>query len=326
MEPGTVVVTWPGFDPTASPGAGDLRRAGLRIRLEPKTGARSPAEVAAIMAGAMGAVVSTDPFDRDVIAALPDLRVIARVGVGTDSIDLAAAAEAGVVVTTTPGANEEVVADHALALILALVRRVTEHDASVRAGRWDRLGALTPGQLHGRTVGVVGYGTIGRAVAARLAGFGVQLLVHDPALGPDGIVGGRAVPLDELLAGSDIVTLHVPLTPETRGLLDAAAIARLPVGAIVVNTARGGLIDEGALAEALDSGRLGGVGLDVFETEPPAPSALLAHPRVVRSPHVAGLSHASIAEMTARACASVAAVALGEPVRDALVAVGGSRA
>ena len=265
------------------------------------------------MADAFGAVVSTDPFDRDTLSGLPHLRVIARVGVGTDSIDVEAATESGVRVTITPGANEEVVADHTLALMLSVIRRVAEHDASVRAGRWDRVGPLTPGQLHGRTVGIVGYGTIGRAVAARLDGFGVGILLHDPfipastpASTPAALVG-----LDELLTRSDLVTLHVPLDPSTRGLIGARELALLPAGAILVNAARGGVLDEVALTEALSSGHLRGAGLDVFDEEPPVESPLLTFPQVVLSPHIAGLSHGSIAEMTRRACESVAAVAHG---------------
>lgn len=315
-EPASVVVTWPNFDPDGSPGSERLREAGAQIVLAPKTGPRTPAEVARIMAGAAGAVVSTDPFDRSVLERLPDLRVIARVGVGTDSIDLEAATAQGIFVTTTPGANEHVVADHALALMLGVIRRVIENDASVRAGRWDRVGPLTPGQLSGRTVGIIGFGTIGMAVASRLRGFGVRLLAHDPyAVASD---MAELVPLDELLRRSDVITVHVPMLPSTRHLLGPEQLAMMPEGAIVINTARGGIIHEDALADALISGHLAGAGLDVFEAEPPAGSRLSMLSGVMLSPHIAGLSVASIAEMTERACRSVAEALGGAVPRDAV--------
>src|SRR4051794_5833435 len=161
----TVLVTWMDFDPDGRQTGARLRAAGLAIRLAPKTGARTPQDMAALAADAVAAIVSTDPFDRAVFAAAPRLRAIARVGVGTDSIDLEAATEAGVVVTTTPGANHETTADHAVALVLAALRRLVEHDASVRRGEWRRGGDLTPWELHRTTVGLIGYGAIGRAVA-----------------------------------------------------------------------------------------------------------------------------------------------------------------
>src|SRR4051812_41038743 len=175
--PGTkndeVLVTWPDYDLDAHGLGGALAEAGLEIRLEPKRGRRDSVEMRSIAAGAAAAIVSTDPFDAEILDACPGLRVIARVGIGVDSIDLEAATRRGVAVTVTPGANEETVADHTLALMLAAVRRVCEHDASVRAGAWNRTGTHTPWTLSGSTVGLVGYGKIGRAVEQRLQGFGV---------------------------------------------------------------------------------------------------------------------------------------------------------
>jgi phosphoglycerate dehydrogenase-like enzyme len=209
----TVLVTWMDFDPDGPHTGARLRDAGLEIQLAPKTGARTPREMAALAANAVAAIVSTDPFDREVFAAAPQLRAIARVGVGTDSIDLEAATDAGVVVTTTPGANRETPADHALALLLAALRRVVEHDASVRRGEWRRGGDLTPWDLHRATVGLVGFGEIGRAVARRLHGFDVRLLVCDPAAQPAG--GVETVDLRELLRRSGVVSLHMPLSAAT---------------------------------------------------------------------------------------------------------------
>ncbi|MEA2333334.1 MAG: hypothetical protein QOH58_3472 [Thermoleophilaceae bacterium] len=303
---GTVVVTWPTFRPDDPKTGGLLREAGCTIELAPKLGARTPAEVGLIMRDAVAAIASTDPFDATVFAAAPQLRVVARTGVGTDSIDIDAATEAGVVIATTPGANEETVADHALALILATIRRVVEHDASVRRGEWNRAGPLTPWHLHGKTVGIVGYGTIGRAVGRRLRGFGVEVLVCDPTLPPD-----SNVELDDLLARSDVVSIHTPLNEQTTELIGARELSLMRSEAILVNTSRGGLVEETSLAEALAGGRLRAAGLDVFEDEPPAFSRLLEMPNVVLSPHVGGLSAGSIDDMVTMATHAVIQVLSG---------------
>ncbi len=308
---GDVLVTFPGYDADGEHTGRVLRDAGLSIRLAPKTGRRSPAELRALLGDAVGAIVSTDPFDHEVLAASPNLKVIARVGVGVDTIDLAAATAAGVMVTTTPGANDQTVADHTLALMLALVRRLPEHDRSLRKHRWDRGGALTPGDLCTSTVGLVGSGRVGRAVVRRLRGFGSTILVCDPALArPD--EGTKLVGLDELLAGSDVVSIHVPLLPETRGLIGPRELAMMRPTAVLVNAARGHIVDEVALAEALRGHRLAGAALDVFADEPPFDSELLELRNVIVTPHVGGLSHSSIAAMTRQATRSLVEVLSGE--------------
>jgi phosphoglycerate dehydrogenase-like enzyme len=262
-----------------------------------------------LLAGAFAAIVSTDPFDAHVLAASPDLRVIARVGVGVDSIDVDAATVHGVAVTITPGANEATVADHTVGLMLAALRRVCEHDGAVRRGQWHRTGEHTPWLLSGSTVGLVGFGHIGRTVARRLAGFEVRVLATDPIAPRDAAV--EAVSLDQLLALCDVVSLHVPLQPGTRGLIGARELALMPSHAVLVNTARGGIVDEDALVRALERGRLRAAALDVFEAEPPRASRLLSLPNVVLSPHNAGLSIPSIEEMTRRATSSVIEVLRG---------------
>jgi phosphoglycerate dehydrogenase-like enzyme len=306
-----VLVTWMDFDPDGRDTGARLRAAGLDIVLAPKTGARSADEMGRLTADAVAAIVSTDPFDRGVFAAARRLRAIARVGVGTDSIDLAAATEAGVVVMTTPGANRETTADHAVALILAALRRIVEHDASIRRGEWRRGGDATPWELNRTTVGLVGYGDIGRAVARRLRGFDVALLVCDPAA--RGAQGVTSVGLPELLRRSDVVSLHVPLTDATSGLLGAAELGLMSESAVLVNTSRGGLVDEAALADALASGRLRGAALDVFADEPEVPRALAGRTNVILTPHTGGLSDRSIASMTARATSHVLAALDGVP-------------
>jgi phosphoglycerate dehydrogenase-like enzyme len=295
-----VLVTWLDYDPDGPSTGARLRAAGLELRCAPKHGARDPREVARLAADAVAAIVSTDPFDASVFAAAPHLRVIARVGVGTDSIDLHAATEAGVAVAVTRGANHETAADHTVALVLAALRRIVEHDGSVRRGEWRRGGAMMPWDLHGATVGLVGYGDIGRAVARRLAGFGVELLATDPALPGDG-----SVSLPELLRRSDVVSLHLPLTEATRGVIGAAELDLMAPHAVLVNASRGGLIGEGALADLLRSGRLRAAALDVFADEPAVPAALTGLRNVVLSPHVGGLSERSVAAMTERATTHV---------------------
>jgi phosphoglycerate dehydrogenase-like enzyme len=307
---GTILITWPDYDPADAETGGRLAAAGHALRIAPKRAGRSEAELIALLDGACGAIVSTDPFGGAVLDAAAGLRVIARVGVGTDSIDLTAARRHGIAVCTTPGANASSTADHAVALMLAALRRVPEHDRAVRAGGWSRTGAAVPWELNGTTVGLVGYGAIGRLVHRRLSGFRVRVLVADPRV-PPGTDGVEMVGLDELLAASDVVSLHAPLTAATAGLLDAGRIALMRPDAVLVNTARGGLVDERALVAALASGRLRAAALDVFEVEPPVRRRLLALPNVVLTPHVGGVSERSVREMTRRATGAVLDVLAG---------------
>ena len=300
-----VLVTWPDYAMDDPHLGGALVAAGFDVRLEPKRGHRSPAQLAPMLHGVFGAIVSTDPFTAEVLASSSALRVIARVGVGYDSIDVAEASKRGICLATTPGGNEQVVADHTIALILALLRRIPELDRDVRSGGWNRTGHYTPRQLTGATVGLVGCGAIGRFVAERLQGFGVELLIHDPA------IGHASTPLDTLLSTSDVVSLHCPLLPTTRHLINAETLRMMRPDAVLVNAARGPIVDEAALVEALQSGMIAGAALDVFETEPPAASPLLAMDNVVVSPHTAGISTVSVAEMTRRATQAVLDVAAG---------------
>jgi phosphoglycerate dehydrogenase-like enzyme len=301
---GKILVTWLGYDPDGEQTGRRLRDAGFELVLAPRTGERTPDQLATLAQDAVGALVSTDPFDAGVLARCPRLRVISRVGVGYDSIDIDAATKHGVAVTICPGGNENAVADHTIALMLAAVRRIGENDASVRAGRWDRAGGLTPWELTGAVVGLVGYGAIGRAVARRLRGFGVQLLVADPQADVEPDV--ERVSLDELLSRADVVSLHAPLTADTDCLIGEGQLARMRSDAVLVNTSRGRLVDEAALTRALGERRIRAAALDVFQREPPGTSSkLLELANVVLSPHIAGLSIASLASMTAQATASV---------------------
>jgi phosphoglycerate dehydrogenase-like enzyme len=305
-----VLVTWPHYDPHDPELGGALGRDGLSVRLAPKLGARSEEELLGLVGEADAAIVSTDPFAAGVLARCEKLRVIARVGVGTDSIDLAAATSLGIAVTVTPGANEVAVADHTIALMLGVLRRVAEQDAAIRAGAWRRTGDATPWQLTETTVGLVGYGRIGRLVADRLRGFSVRVLYHDP------YDGAESVPLDTLLAQADVVSLHAPLGPDTAQLIGARELALMGPDTILVNTARGGMVDEPALVDALVAGDLRGAGLDVFAQEPPRAPQLLGLPNVVLTAHVGGISERSVVEMTRRATRSVLDVLSGRRPRD----------
>ncbi|MGZ4764021.1 MAG: phosphoglycerate dehydrogenase [Ilumatobacteraceae bacterium] len=308
---GEVVVTWPGYDIDGAASGRLLQQAGLSIRLEPKLGARTSTELIALLGDAVAVIASNDPFSADVFDACPNLKVIARTGVGVDAIDVPAATRAGVMVATAPGTNEETVADHTLALMLALVRRLVEHDRSLREHRWDRAGGITPNDLVGATVGVIGSGAIGRGVIRRVLAFGSRVLVCDPVLtaAPEGT---ELVTLDQLLSQSDVVTLHVPLLEQTRGLIGARELALMRPTAVLVNASRGHIVDEAALADALRNHRLAAAGLDVFAEEPPFASELLDLPNVIVTPHVAGISHRAIAAMNEVATRSVIAVLSGD--------------
>jgi len=243
------------------------------------------------LAGAWGVVASSEPYTASVFAALEELRAVVRFGVGYDAVDLAAAGQHDVAVCVTPGANADAVADLALALMLATIRGLPDLDRAVRSGAW-RPGAPS-GDLAQATVVIVGLGAIGRAVARRLHGFGCRIVAVEPS--PDRAfceeLSIEVRTLEDALVDADAVTLHAALTTQTRHLLDAAALALLPPHAVVVNTARGALIDEPALVDALAAGRIAAAGLDVFETEPlPSGDPLLALPNVIVTGHVASFT------------------------------------
>lgn len=280
-----------------------LREAGFTPIDPPGFHRLSEADLIAALADADALLAGGDPVTGRMIRSAPRLRAIARTGVGYESVDLEAATERAIPVAITPGANHESVAEHALALILALSRNVVANDRMVRGGGWDRR-PVRP--LRGATLGVVGLGRIGRALAERAAALGMRVAAcggrDDPDF--DRRHGVRRLGFDELLGASDVVALCLPLTPRTRGLFDRRAFDRMRPGALLVNTARGGLVVEADLYDALASGRLGGAGLDVTAAEPPErDNPLLGLPNVVFSPHLAGVDTAALddsAESAAR--------------------------
>jgi glyoxylate reductase len=252
----------------------------------------------------------TERIDAAVLAALPSLKIVANVAVGYDNVDLAAATQAGVVVTNTPGVLDDTTADLAFALILATARRVVEADALTRSGRWTGWGImqLLGHDVHHATLGIIGFGRIGRGVARRARGFEMTVLYHDAVRAPEDVersLEARYVTLDELLRSSDFVSLHVPLLPQTHHLIDAAALGKMKRTAIVVNTSRGPVIDEAALVAALKEGTIAGAGLDVYEHEPRLAPGLAALPNTVLLPHIGSASIATRSKMAEMAAQNV---------------------
>jgi D-3-phosphoglycerate dehydrogenase len=233
-------------------------------------------------------VRSATKVTKEVIDAAPALRIVARAGSGVDNVDLDAASARGIVVINAPGGNSISVAEHAMALMLALARQVATADAAMKQQKWEKKN-LMGAELRDKTLGVVGFGRIGQAVAHRARAFGMKILAHDPFIAAHVAdeIDVELVTLDALCAEADYVTLHLPTTDQTRNLFDAARLASCKRGVRIVNTARGELLDEGALAAAIESGQVGGAGLDVFQKEPPTDWALAQSPRVVATPHIA---------------------------------------
>lgn len=257
--------------------------------------------------------------DAEAIAAGARLQVIGRAGVGVDNIDLAAATAAGITVVNAPTGNTIAAAEHTLALIYALARHVAEADASVRRGEWKR-SSFTGRELRGRTLGIIGLGKIGMTVADRARAMEMEIVGHDPYVTEEAAAhhGVRLLPLADLLRRSDVITVHVPLTRTTRNLIGDAELATLKADALVVNVARGGVVDEGALARALHDGRLGGAAIDVFTAEPPRESPLLGAPNTVLTPHLGASTAEAQTRVAVEACAQVLDVLEGRPARYAL--------
>ncbi len=317
-----VVMTSPQLAPQA---IAILERAGCAIHYMPPypSGAAVAALAASVQADAI--LARQGQVDAAAIAASPRLRIVARHGVGVDEVDVAAAAARGVMVTNTPGANARAVAEHTLALILGLVKEVKPLGARIAAGGW-RDPAKGARDVAGLRLGLVGCGAIGQEVARLAAAFGMTATSADPALPASGLPGiARAGSVAALAAASDVLSVHCPLTPATRGLVGAAVLAALPAGSYVVNTARGGIVDEAALLAALQSGHVAGAALDVFEDEPPAAGHKLRdHPRVLATPHVAGSTPGALVNMGVAAAECIAALLGGGAVPAGRIVTRGS--
>jgi phosphoglycerate dehydrogenase-like enzyme len=291
-----------------------LEGAGFRIVYPAPGEANQPteAELWAALDGVEAVVAGSDPYTAALFSAYPRLRVIARVGVGYDSVDLAAATAHGVAVTIAPGTNQGSVAEHTLALMLGFTRHVPARDHAVKTGQWPKLMSQP---LRGRSLGLAGLGRIGKAVAVRARAFEMRVLAYEPA--PDHAFCAAhevtLLPFDRLLAESDFLSLHTPLIPATRHLINRDTLARMKPGAILVNTSRGGLVCETDLVEALRARHLGGAVLDVFEQEPPSANhPLFGFENVVLSPHAAGVDIQSLGDMARSAAEAVVALRRGE--------------
>ena len=282
-----------------------------------KTGMK-PAELLATVGGYEALVVRSETkVNREVIEAGKNLQVIARAGIGVDNIDLDAATGAGIAVVNAPTGNTVAAAEHTMALMLALARNVPAAHQSLQSGEWRR-STFMGVEIRDKTLGICGLGRVGTEVARRAQAFGMRLVGYDPFVAPDYArrIGVELRSLDELLAESDFVTLHTPLTESTRNMLGMQQIEIIKPGSRVINVARGELTDEAALLAGLESGRLSGVALDVFSKEPPEPSPLLEHPKVIVTPHLGASTREAQREVAIEAAEQVLAVLKGEPARN----------
>lgn len=303
-------------DPIADAGV-DLLRS--RAEVDVKVGL-TERELLAIIGEYQALVVRSETkVSAEVIQAGKRLQVIARAGIGVDNIDLDAATTAGIAVVNAPTGNTVAAAEHTLALMLALSRNIPYAHQSLKAGEWRRSDFVGI-EVRNKTLGIIGLGRVGSEVALRAKSFGMRLVAYDPFVAPDYArrQGIELLSLEEVLAESDFVTLHTPLTDNTRSLIGARELSSMKRGARLINVARGELIDETALLEALETDQLGGVALDVFAKEPPGPSPLLDHPKVVVTPHLGASTQEAQREVAIEAAEQVLAVLNGEPARNAV--------
>jgi D-3-phosphoglycerate dehydrogenase len=272
-------------------------------------------DVLAVARDADAILVTYAKLPGDLLRQLTRCKAIGRFGLGVDNIDIAAAAELGIAVTYVPDYCMHEVSDHAMALLLALVRKIPLSNKLVQAGRWDMPAVVPIHRLAGRVLGLVGFGNIPRALAPKAKAFGLRVVTHDPYVSQQALAaaGVEGVSFDRLLEISDFVSIHAPLMPATRDLFNAEVFGKMKTGALLINTARGPLVDEGALVSALDSGRLGGAALDVVPVEPlPKDSRLIGRDNVILTPHTAFYSVEALNELQTKCAADIARVLSGE--------------
>lgn len=304
-----VLATARSFCTTRGPHHDYLREQGCEADLRAPDHPLSAPELAAIIPGYDGVILGLDVCDASVIAAADRLRVISRYGAGYDKVDLEAATQRGIVVTNTPGANRIAVAELTIGLIFSLARRIPQVAANARQGIWTRAQGW---ELTGKTLGLIGLGAIGREVAQRAQGLGMRVLAYDPYVSAP-VNGVTLVELDALLREAHVVSLHCAATPETINLINAERLAQMRPGAYLVNTARGDLVDEDALYQALVSGQLAGAASDVFRREPPEGSPLLALDNFIATLHMGSTTAESVERMALMAAQNLVAVLRGEP-------------
>jgi D-3-phosphoglycerate dehydrogenase len=279
-------------------------------------------EIVILLKGVNGYIAGLDYITEEVINIAPKcLKVISRYGVGYDRVDIKAAKAKGIIVTNTPGANSESVADMALALILSVARQIPLHDQRVKKGDWTKNKGR---EVFGKTLGIIGMGSIGKGVALRAKGFSMNILAYDPYIDRDFATANGIIEssLKELLKNADYLTLHTPLNEKTRNIINEEAISKMKDGAVIVNTARGGLIDENAAYKALKTGKLGGLGLDTFEKEPPDSSELFEMENVVLTPHTGANTLEASNNMALMAVENLIRVIEGKDCRYIINSVG----
>lgn len=288
-----------------------LREAGFEIVFPKKQAQLSEEELLQALPGISATLAGSEPYTRRVIVSSPGLRVIARAGVGFDAVDVPAATEHGIAVTTTPGSNQDAVAEHTFALILALAKKLVDQHNQTKAGGWPRNASLP---LRGRTLGIAGLGRIGKAVALRGIAFGMRVIAYEPF--PDQqFIAQQKIPLtsfEKLLAESDFLSLHLPLSTKSKHLINQRTLALMKPTAYLINTARGGLVCEADLFETLKTRRIAGAALDVFEHEPPGKIPLFDLDNIVLTAHTAGVDLQSRDDMALQAARAIVTLSRGE--------------
>ena len=289
------------------------------IVYNPHTRPLEPGELIRLLSGADGFIAGLDYITAEVIRSAPaSLKVISRYGAGVDRVDIAAAKEKGITVTNTPGTNAIAVCELAFAHMLCLARAIPRLDSAVKCGEWPRNNGM---ELCGKTLGIVGFGAIGKSLAIRARAFGMAVIAYDPYF--DAVFaaqhGVEQKSLVEVISGADFISLHLPLTNETRHMIDANTISLMKDGALLINTARGGLIDEAAAAGAIACGKLGGIGLDAYEAEPVTDSPLLGLENVVMTPHTGAHTQEAIAGMGLMAVENLISVLQGKDCKHIIV-------
>jgi D-3-phosphoglycerate dehydrogenase len=309
---GPVIAVTENIFPTLDPAKAALARLNPTLRMAKSTSAE---DILAVARDADAILVTYAKLTGDLIRQLTRCKAIGRFGLGVDNIDLVAAKEKGIAVNYVPDYCIREVSDHAMAMLLALIRKIPFSNKLVQAGRWEMPAVVPIRRIEGTVLGLLGFGNIPRLVAPKAKAFGMKVIAHDPYAKPElfKTAGVDGVDLDTLLATSDYISVHAPLTPQTRGMMNAAAFAKMKKGAYIVNTARGPLVDEAALIAALDSGQLGGAALDVVAVEPLAKdSPLLGRDNVIVTPHTAFYSIEALDELQSKCASDVARVLSGE--------------
>jgi len=301
--------------PNLDPATQVLSQIGAELKLAADS---SPESVMKLAADADAVLVTYAKINADMIRQMKKVRIISRFGIGVDNVDLAAATQAGIVVTKVPDYCIDEVSDHAMALLLSAVRKIPMATDQVHAGTWKMPNFVPIHRLRGSVLGLVGFGRIPQLVAPKAKSFGLRVVAYDPFIPKDVFAnaGVEQVDFAQLLKISDYVSIHSPLTPETKGLFNADAFKQMKKGSYVVNTARGPIIDEAALAAAIDSGHIAGAALDVMTNEPPVGSPLIGKRNVIITPHTSFYSEESLVELQTKASQEVANVLTGKPARN----------